>query len=154
MSFLFKKKNKKTEFKIDYPKLSIVPHTSSVIASLKSSNTEYHLVANGYIVFEGKAFNSDLPLMFGIHYNSLRVEFIEIFRPREYYETDYYDINESFNELSGILRRQYGRPTVTTAAFIGNYPCEQWITPNYIVNHYIFNRFGPEEHLHINFFKE
>lgn len=42
---------------------------------------------------------------------------------------------------------------VTTAASINGYPWEQWIVPGYIVNHYIMDRFGPEEHLHINFYK-
>ena len=92
--------------------------------------------------------------MFGIHFNALKIEFIEIFRPQEYYLSDYYDINESFAQLSGILRKQYGKPLITTSASIGGNPCEQWHTSNYIVNHYIMERFGLEEHLHINFYKK
>ena len=152
-SFL-KKNNANPTFVIDFPQISITPDTQTFIASLKASNIEYALVTNGYITFAGRAFDCDIPLMFGIHFNALKIEFIEIFRPQEYYLSDSYDINESFAQLSGVLRKQYGKPLITTSASIGGYPCEQWHTSNYIVNHYIMERFGLEEHLHINFYKK
>ncbi|MBE6943379.1 MAG: hypothetical protein E7453_03860 [Ruminococcaceae bacterium] len=151
LSFL---KRTKPAFVIDFPQISITPDTQTFIASLKASDIEYTLVTNGYITFAGKAFACDIPLMFGVHFNKLRIEFIEVFRPLEYYQSDTYDISESFSQLSDVLRKQYGKPLVTTAASIGGHPCEQWHTSNYIVNHYIMDRFGIEEHLHINFYKK
>lgn len=121
--------------------------------SLKQAGIDYTIVTNGYIVFEGNVFGSDIPLMIGIHFNSGKVKYIEIFRPREYYN-EKYDINASFAELSKILKNKYGKPLITTSASINGYPCEQWLTTNYIVNHYIMDRFGPEEHLHINLHKK
>ena len=152
-SFL-KKNNTKPTFVIDFPQIAISPDTHSFIDLLKASTIEYTLVTDGYITFEGRAFGSNIPLMFGIHFNALKIEFIEIFRTQEYYLSDSYDINESFAQLSGILRKQYGKPLITTSASIGGHPCEQWHTSNYIVNHYIMERFGLEEHLHINFYKK
>ena len=152
-SFL-KKNNANSTFVIDFPPIAISPDTHTFIDSLKASNIEYTLVTDGYITFAGRAFDCDIPLMFGIHFNALKIEFIEIFHPQEYYRSDSYDINESFALLSGILRKQYGKPLITTSASIGGQPCEQWLTSNYIVNHYIMDRFGLEEHLHINFYKK
>ena len=152
LSFLWKKKAKPA-FAIDFPEFSIVSDTQSFIASLKTSAIEYTLVTDGYITFAGKAFGCDIPLVFGVHFNTVKIEFIEIFRPSAYYQSDSYDIKESFSQLSDVLRKQYGNPLIATAASIGGQPCEQWRTSNYIVNHYIVDRFGPEEHLHINFYK-
>lgn len=153
--FSFLKKNKTNPtFVIDFPQIAISPDTNTFIDSLKASTIEYTLVTDGYITFAGRAFGCDIPLMFGIHFDARKIEFIEISRPHEYYRSASYDINESFSQLSEILRKQYGKPLITTAASIGGLPCERWHTSNYIVNHYIMDRFGLEEHLHINFYKK
>ncbi len=153
MFSFFKKKNMVPKFEIDRPKLSITPNTSKLMTLLKNAGVAYTVVTNGYITFEGHVFNCDCPLMIGIHFNAIKIEFIEIFRPREYYQSEHFDINVSFSELSAVLKKRYGNPLVTTSASINGYPCEQWTTTDYIVNHYIMDRFGPEEHLHINFYK-
>ena len=151
---LLKKKKTEPVFVIDFPQFAISPDTHTFINSLKASTIEYTLVTKGYITFAGKAFSCDIPLIFGIHFNALKIEFIEIFRPNEYYHSDIYDIYKSFSQLSEILRKQYGKPSMTTSASIEGQPCEQWHTSNYIVNHYIMDRFGLEEHLQINFYKK
>ncbi len=154
MFSLLKKKKSKPAFVIDFPQIAISPDTHTFIDSLKASTIEYTFIADGYITFAGRAFGCDIPLMFGIHFNALKIEFIEIFRPHEYYQSNLYDIYESLSQLSEILRKQYGKPLITTSVSIGGQPCEQWHTSNYIVNHYIMDRFGLEEHLHINFYKK
>ena len=152
--FSFLKKKKKTPiFEIDSPKISLTPNTVDFISILEKFEINYTCVTNGYITFSAHVFDYAYPLMLGIHYNPLKIEFIEIFRPIEYYQHDTYDINISFSELSEILIKKYGKPLITTSASINGYPCEQWRTTDYIVNHYIMDRFGPEEHLHINFYK-
>lgn len=154
MFSFFKKGKAKPAFVMDAPAFSIVPDTQAFLSSLKASGIAYTLVSDGYITFPGKAFASDIPLMFGIHFDALKVAFIEIFRPIEYYQSESYDINESFSQFSDMLKAQYGTPLVATAASIGGRLCERWITPNYIINHYLMDRFGLEEHLHINFYKK
>ncbi len=153
MFSFFKKKKVAPTFEIDSPKISLTPNTADFKALLKNSEIQYTLVTNGYITFSAYVFDYACPLMIGVHFNTLKIEFIEIFRPLEYYQSEKYDINISFSELSAILNKKYGKPLVTTSASINGYPCEQWITAGYIVNHYIMDRFGPEEHLHINFYK-
>ena len=81
-SFL-KKNNTNPTFVIDFPQIAISPDTHSFIDLLKASTIEYTLVTDGYITFEGRAFGCNIPLMFGIHFNALKIEFIEIFRPQE-----------------------------------------------------------------------
>ena len=152
--FSFLKKKKKTPiFEIDSPKISLTPNTVDFISILEKFEINYTCVTNGYITFSAHVFDYAYPLMLGIHYNPLKIEFIEIFRPMEYYQQDAYDINVSFSELSAILRKKYGKPFITTSASINGYPCEKWRTADYVVNHYIMDRFGLEEHLHINFYK-
>jgi len=151
--FSFLKKKIAPVFEIDSPKIFLTPKSTDLIALLKKAKIDYTLVTNGYITFPAYVFNYERPLIIGVHYNPLKIEFIEIFRPLEYYQLDEYDINVSFSELSKVLKKKYGRPFITTSALINGYPCEQWITAEYIVNHYIMDRFGPEEHLHISFYK-
>lgn len=154
MLSFFKKKQTAAVFEINSPKLSITPNTYNLKSSLKNAGIDYKVVTDGYITFAGCVFDSDIPLMIGIHFNLSKIEYIEIFRTPEYYQSQKYDVNTSFTELSDILKKKYGNPIVTTSASIKGYPCEQWILPSYVVNHYITDRFGPEEHLHINFYKE
>ena len=94
-----KKNNTNPTFVIDFPQIAISPDTHSFIDLLKASTIEYTLVTDGYITFEGRAFGCNIPLMFGIHFNALKIEFIEIFRPQEYYLSDSYDINESLRSF-------------------------------------------------------
>lgn len=154
MFSFFKKKQAAAVFEVDSPKLSITPNPHNLKSSLKNAEIDYKVVTDGFITFAGCVFDSDIPLMIGIHFNLSKIEYIEIFRTPKYYQSEKYDINTSFAELADILKKKYGNPIVTTSASINGYPCEQWITPGYIINHYIMNRFGPAEHLHINFYKE
>lgn len=150
---IFKKKTEIPKFEIDSPQLSITSSAQNLKALLKNAEVKYKVVSRGYIVFEGFAFNCDIPLMIGVHFNAVKIEFIEIFRPLAYYESENFDINISFSELSKVLRKRYGEPIVTTSTSINDYPCEEWHTSDYMVNHYIMDRFGLEEHLHIKFLK-
>ena len=153
MFSILHEKRAEASFKVDYPKLSIAADSHNIESMLKGTGVEYNVVADGYITFCGCVFDCDIPLMIGIHFKSHKVEFIEIFRTLEYYQSEKYDINASFDELSNILKKKYGNPVVLTTASTNGYPYEQWMTPNYIVNHYVIDRFGLEEHLHVNFHK-
>ncbi|MCI8594165.1 MAG: hypothetical protein HFF09_02790 [Oscillospiraceae bacterium] len=140
-------------FEIDSPKFSITPSPLNLESSLKNAGIQYALVADYHITFAGKAFHSDIPFMIGIHFNPSKVKYIEIYRMPEYCQSKKYDINASFIELSNILKQQYGMPTVTTSASIGSNPCELFLTHHYAINHFIRERFGLEERIHINFYQ-
>lgn len=145
--------NKTPTFEIDSPKILITLDASGIETLLKNSGADYTVITKGYITFRGYVFNSDFPLMIGIHFNDLQVKFIEIFRPDEYYQSEKFNISASFNELSALLKKKYGNPRVTTSKSINDYPCEQWMTSDYFINHNIADHFGPAEYLHINFYK-
>lgn len=154
MFYFLRKKNTKPSFEINNPKLSITPGTRNFMELLKNTGVEYKAVTNGYIVFKGCVFDSEMPLMIGVHFNKIKIKFIEIYRTREYYESENYDVDVSFAELSYVLKKKYGRPTITLPASLYGYPHEKWYTRSFTINHYIMDRFGPEEHLEIKFCKK
>lgn len=148
----FFKKKPAAVFEIDDPQLSITPNFHDLEAQLKEMKVDYTVVTEGYITFAGRVFKSDVPLMIGIHFHLSQIEHIEIFRIWNYYRSEEYNISASFTELSGILKRQYGEPArIAAAPNHGLY--ERWTMPErgYRIEHYLMDRFGPEEHLHIHF---
>ena len=154
MLSFFRKRKATDAFEIDTPRLTIASNMHDPETILMEAKVEYRTVTKGYIVFEGYVFGSDFPLMIGIHFNAFKVEYIEIFRPMEYYRSGEYDIQVSFAELSDLLKKQYGNPLITKPTVLFGYPHERWRTPNYLIDHYIMDRFGPEEHLHICFHRK
>ena len=96
MFSFFEKKKKAPTFEIDSPKISLTPNAVGFIPLLKKSDIDYTLVTNGYVTFSAYVFDYAYPLMLGIHYNPLKIEFIEIFRP--------YAMNRLFH---GSLRYTY-----------------------------------------------
>lgn len=148
----FFKKKPAGIFELDAPKLSVTPNFPDLEAQLKAAKVDYKVVAEGYIVFAGRAFQSDLPLMIGIHFHSAQIERVELFRPREYYRSGDHSADASFAELSEVLKKRYGEPTAA-AAEPGYGRREEWTMPErgYRIDHSLFDRFGPEEHLNIYF---
>lgn len=54
----------------------------------------------------------------------------------------------AFAELSALLRRRFGNPSIVTSASVQMQPCEQWLLENGILNHFCTDR----EHLHLSFY--
>ena len=93
MFSFFKKKQAAAVFEVDSPKLSITPNPHNLKSSLKNAEIDYKVVTDGFITFAGCVFDSDIPLMIGIHFNLSKIEYIEIFRTPKYYQSEKYDIN-------------------------------------------------------------
>jgi len=89
--------------------------------------------------------------MVGFHFDEDGFNCIEIFRPREYYSSGSYDANASYAEISQVLRNKYGEPHSETSDPESSLARERWITPAYGIDHYVMERFGPEERLYIIF---
>ena len=83
------------------------------------------MAAPGYLVFPGKAFHCDILLNIG------------------------YDAAVSYAELSAALRRTYGSPAEAEAREDCRW--EQWPLGKLTLLHSLWDRFGPEEHLHVSF---
>ena len=104
----------------------------------------------GYLTFLGHPFGSDIPLLIAVYRFWFIVPGIEIFRPPEYGKGIGDPVGASFTELSAILRKKYGEPTLQNTT--GPDDCrEEWQLPGLTVEHYRMDRFGPEEHLKITF---
>ena len=145
---LLKKNN--VSFKIIEPDVELTASLPECIKRLNSAGVQYDKVCNGYIVFPAKLFNG-IDLMVGVHYCGVLVEYIEIFRALGYYDSPDFKINDSFNELHDAIVSCYGKPQVATLGILNKYPSEKWINRNFVLEHYIYDRFGPEEHIHFKF---
>lgn len=149
LSEYFRKKY--SAFEILQPQMSITKRMSNNIDQLKANNIEYHIVAKGYLCFQANVFRKDTLLNVGLHYDFGQLQFIELFRPVEYYNAQY-DIDASFADFNEQIISRYGSPTFkviipTTDDFIGSKA--EWYMRGMKIEHWIMDRFGPEEHLHI-----
>jgi hypothetical protein len=78
------------------------------------------------------------------------------FRPRgkgvlielEFFRTSYADQAASYQEFQRHLEVTFGPPTITTTGS-HSFPSHTWRLPGADVVHFIFDRFGPEEHVRI-----
>ncbi len=147
----------KNTFLIDEPKILLTDNFRQCKETLTASRVKYRQITEDYIVFPAKLFGADTDLMVGLHGGSSKwLEFIEIFRPKEYYEVPGNDAWKSFGELSGILRRKYGPPASSGTSGMSHFdteqwPFEKWETEEYTIDHYLIDRFGVGEYLKIHF---
>ena len=152
MLSIFKKFFKKSNavFKIIEPNIELTVSVSECIKELKCAGVNYNQVTVGYITFPAKLFNG-LDMMVGLHYQGAFIDFIEIFRPLEYYNSPDFDINESYAEIHDAVVSCYGKPQVKKPAYLYGYPSERWLGRNFAIDHSICDRFGLEEHLSFKF---
>ena len=152
MFYIFKRLlNKNTAvFPVLEPKIELTVSVSQCIKELNTADVKYNQVCKGYIVFPAKLFNG-LVMMVGLHYKGSVIEYIEVFRPQEYYDSPDFDIKKSFDEIHNSVMTCYGKPKVTNPPHLTGFPYERWTGKNFSLEHYIIDRFGPEEHLHFKF---
>lgn len=147
MLSLFQKKY----FHIINPDIYITPKINKCIKQLKKTGIKYETVCDGYIVFPANVFKPYLDLMVGLHYKNDKLEFIEIFRTKEYYCDADYNVEKSYQEISETLNALYGKAAITGCPENTIEKFEQWNLKYYGIRHYILNRFDYEEHLVIAF---
>ena len=66
----------------------------------------------------------------------------------EFFRRAYPDQAASYHEFQRHLESTFGKPTTTTPGSEG-FPTHAWKLPRVRIGHYIFDRFGPEEHVRI-----
>ena len=152
MLSIFKKIFKKSNavFKVLEPNIELTVSVSECIKELKSSAVKYNQVTKGYITFPAKLFDG-LDMMVGLHYQGPFIDYIEIFRPLEYYNSPNFDINESYAEIHDAVSSCYGQPQAKKPAYLSGYSSERWLGRNFVIDHSICDRFGLEEHLSFKF---
>jgi len=87
----------------------------------------------------------DLAIMIGFHFaprSAGRLAYFELFRTR------YDDLQASFDEFQVHLEQSFGKPTIQERSASG-FPAYRWEFGDVAVFHYVFDRFGPEEHVEI-----
>ena len=154
MLSIFKKIFKKSNaiFKVLEPNIKLTVSVSECINELKIAGVKYNQVTAGYITFPAKLFDG-LDMMVGLHYQGPFIDYIEIFRPLEYYNSPNFDIKESYAEIHDAVSFCYGQPQAKKPAYLSGYPSERWLGRNFVIDHSICERFGLEEHLSFRFIK-
>jgi hypothetical protein len=99
-------------------------------------------VTRGYVTLPVQVLGG-LNCMLGFHFrDSGRLSELEFFR------TAYPDQQASFDEFQRYFEQALGPPSRTEAGDQG-FPLHEWRLPGARVVHYVFDRFGPEEHMRI-----
>jgi hypothetical protein len=144
--------SKRNSFEIANPQISISKSMSHNFAQLKYYNIEFTIVAKGYIVFRACVFSADEEICIGLHFKKNRLYFIELFRTREYFH-DNYNIDLSYADFNNKLEIRYGIPklnrTIPTIECANSH--SSWSFRGMRIEHWIIDRFGPEERLSITF---
>ena len=152
MLSIFKKILKKSNavFKVLEPNIKLTVAISECLKELNAAKVKYNQVSSGYITFPAKLFNG-LDMMVGLHYRGAFVDYIEIFRPLEYYNSPDFDIKKSYTEIHDAVISCYGNPQAQKPCCLSEYPSERWIGRDFVIDHSVCERFVLEEHLSFKF---
>lgn len=66
----------------------------------------------------------------------------------EFFRRSYQDQEKSYNEFQHHFETAFGPPTETKPGPEG-FPSHTWRLRGATIKHYVFDRFGPEEHMRI-----
>ncbi len=101
-------------------------------------------ITTGYYTIKCKSLNS-LNCMIGFHFEPRKNGKLN---ELEFFRTNYDNQQKSFDEFQYSFTNAFGQPTSITKGDEGfnNY---QWRLNDVQIVHYIFDRFGPEEHMRI-----
>lgn len=66
----------------------------------------------------------------------------------EFYRNTVKDLNKSFDEFQRTFENSFGWPTTEQRGACG-FPTFTWALDTVQIVHYVFDRFGPEEHMRI-----
>lgn len=100
-------------------------------------------VTEGYFTLPCRALGG-LEIMIGFHFEFFTKELYKF----EFFRTSYPDYRESYDEFQGSLEKLFGEPHEVICIDNG-FPFNVWTFGSIKVYHYIADRFGPEEHVHI-----
>lgn len=66
----------------------------------------------------------------------------------EFFRNEYRDQQKSFDDFQRCFTQTFGEPTIRTKGYDGFYNYE-WRFNNIKIVHFVYDRFGPEEHMRI-----
>jgi hypothetical protein len=143
------KMNIQEGYKIDEPDIFITWDIDEQTLTEKLNGHDFKHVTTGYYTIPCKSLNG-LSCMLGFHFEPRKNG---ILSELEFFRTDYSDQKKSFNDFQTHFEKEFGKPTSKSDGNEGfkNYA---WNFESVQIVHYVFDRFGPEEHMRIKKIKK
>ncbi|WP_123912674.1 hypothetical protein [Hanstruepera neustonica] len=131
-------------FKIDEPDIFIPWDIDEQTLAQKLNVHNFKRVTTGYYTISCKSLNG-LNCILGFHFEPRENG---ILNELEFFRTDYSDPKKSFNDFQSHFVNEFGNPTSESNGTEGfkNYV---WNFKTVQIVHYVFDRFGLEEHMRI-----
>ena len=132
----------RTGFEIEEPKVMVPWGISETELQELLVETPPRRVTQGYLTLPVKVLGG-LQCQLGFHFRrSGRLSELEFFRRA------YPDQRASFEEFQRYFENAFGAPTRSTDGNEG-FPSFEWRLPGATIHHFVFDRFGPEEHVRV-----
>lgn len=103
-----------------------------------------HKVTSGYHTLSCVSLDG-LTCEIGLHFTPRS---LGLLRELEFFRRAYPDQVASFEEFQRDFEVAYGKPTRSTSGSEG-FPYHEWRLGKVKIEHYVFDRFGPEEHMRV-----
>ena len=131
-------------FQIDEPNIFIPWNIDEKDLTQKLNGHNLEHVTKGYYTISCKTLNG-LNCMLGFHFEPRKNGLLN---ELEFFRTDYSDQDKSFEDFQSHLESAFGKPTSESDGHEGfkNYA---WNLNDVQIVHFVFDRFGPEEHVRI-----
>lgn len=129
-------------FKINEPDVFIPWNIKEKALSRKLKKYGLRKVGSGYYTIACEPLIG-LRCMLGFHFELTKngiLEYLEFFRK------DYSDIKKSFENFQFHFEKTFGKPTSERDGDEG-YKNYEWDLDTVQISHYVYDRFGPEEHM-------
>lgn len=131
-------------FKIDKPDAFVNWHINEIELATLFLGYELKHVTTGYYTTNCSSLNG-LNCMLGFHFEPRKNGTL---KELEFFRTDYSNQQKSFDDFQSHFEKSFGKPTSSTKGNEGfnNY---EWNFNEVQIVHFVFDRFGPEEHMRI-----
>lgn len=136
-------------YKIDEPDIFIPWDIDEQTLTQRLDGYDLKHVTTGYFTISCKSLNG-LKCMLGFHFEPRKNGYLN---ELEFFRTDYSDQEKSFNEFQSHFETEFGKPTSESNGNEG-FKNFAWNLDNVQIVHYVFDRFGPEEHMRIKKIKK
>ncbi|KAB2877580.1 hypothetical protein F9K33_16115 [bacterium] len=131
-------------FKIDHPDV-FVPWDIEEKQLMKLFNGQRLVnVSTGYYTIDSESLNG-LKCTIGFHFEPRKSGLL---KELEFFRANYTDQVKSYEEFQRHFEQAFGRPTQTSVGTEG-FNDHSWVFAKVSIFHFVFDRFGPEEHMRI-----
>lgn len=136
-------------YKIDEPDIFIPWDIDEQTLTQKLKAHDFKHVTTGYYTISSKSLDG-LNCMIGFHFEPRKNGFLN---ELEFFRTNYNDQEKSFSDFQSHFEAEFGKPTSESNGN-GGFKNYTWNLENVQIVHYVFDRFGLEEHMRIKRIKK